>query len=372
MPGNAILVVTHHFSSVGGVETLTIRLAEALEMAGAKVAIQPVWLPSSPALETAALQRRLKILTPLMIEPEPSVWRSARGAELREGHHVAVARLQAKLRGGNFDSAVVLPLGGLIAAVRSCFSVPVVAFECTDPRSAGDEWYPDGLEEGLQFFDGVVAHTDAIGAAATLRFGCRYLGSVEPPIIPSPIPNARSASPLDVGVVSRFSKEKNVLAAVRAQQALIRKDPRWTLTLYGHGPDTNELRQEASRSHGIRIQSSLAPLVRRNDVASRHGTFVVPSRFEGRPSTALELLGTGRPVLASLQSGLGKYLPDAWQFDAGSAQELSTTLQYQSTLSSDARRETALSAFSKHPSPVDIGKKLRHLVGEASFGRSNS
>ena len=104
-----------------------------------------------------------------------------------------------------------------------------------------------------------------------------------------------------IGYVGRLSEEKGILQFVRAIPIAINRDPSLEFVIAGVGPLENTVRDFIKRS-GLANAIRLTGWIKHDDLPkllNELKLIVVPSRTEGLPSTILEAMACGTPVLAT-------------------------------------------------------------------------
>lgn len=126
----------------------------------------------------------------------------------------------------------------------------------------------------------------------------------------------------------RLVAYKNLPRLIRAFESVRAARPTARLLLIGHGPDHDAIaaqvaasaHREAISMRGSVDQAQLFTYIREAAVA------VAPALTEFNPNFILESLSLGTPALISRGHGLSVTLPDEWQFDPESDDELARRL----------------------------------------------
>lgn len=110
--------------------------------------------------------------------------------------------------------------------------------------------------------------------------------------------------------VGRLDPVKNIGALIEALSAPQWRERRWSLTVYGAGPDRPKLEEEVNRkllTDRIRFAGYV------NDIAAvwaTHHVLLMPSRFEGVPLAMIEAMLCGRTVVATDVGGIGEWIEE--------------------------------------------------------------
>ncbi len=147
-------------------------------------------------------------------------------------------------------------------------------------------------------FDGVMWLTQAQRADAVQRFG-EHEGWA---VVPHPAQPARSSTrerdPYRAVMIARLVEQKRVDDAVRAWPAVLAREPRARLDVYGDGPlraELEELIAELSLEHAVTLRGHDH---RAADELSSAALLVVSSRHEGWPLAITEARERGCPVVS--------------------------------------------------------------------------
>ncbi len=109
--------------------------------------------------------------------------------------------------------------------------------------------------------------------------------------------------------IGRLHSQKGFDVLVNAARLLQREVPRAVVLIAGDGPQRQNLqRQIADAGVGVRLlgdRSDVADLVHAADA------IVMPSRWEGWPMAAAEVIGAGRPLVATRVGGIPELVGDA-------------------------------------------------------------
>ena len=179
----------------------------------------------------------------------------------------------------------------------------------------------------------------------------------EPPAAAVHLANLSAGQPLQLAVIGRILfKQKNQDLMVQAARLLTSEQVAVHFHIIGDGPDMTALKAMIDNNqlndlftlHGWLDQAELAACRDACDAV------VMPSHYEGLPLTFIESLFAGKPVLTSALPFLEDFpLPDAYQFDPGSARELADAIQRLPSL----------------PLADDLARLQQHILNENSYPR---
>lgn len=123
-----------------------------------------------------------------------------------------------------------------------------------------------------------------------------------------PLPELRDR--FSIGMIARFSPEKEHAVLLRAFPEILRRIPGARLDLYGDGPtrpDTERLAAELGITERVAFHGTTI------DIESRYADLdmvVLPSECEAHPISLLEAMACGRPVVASDAGGTREAVED--------------------------------------------------------------
>jgi len=163
---------------------------------------------------------------------------------------------------------------------------------------------------GLSGIARVVTVSEAAAASLASVGISRDRMRIIPPGIATPAKPGRPAGAPVVGVISRFSREKNVALLLRAFKRVAEEVPEATLHAYGDGPEREDLERLAEEL-GIGAKTTFFGHV--PDAGTRCGDFdvlAVPSSRESFGLAALEAMSCGVPVVATMVGGLPELIID--------------------------------------------------------------
>lgn len=198
-----------------------------------------------------------------------------------------------------------------LANTKADHSVPLVVTEWTVPNKNASHWFESNA---LDYIHQVAAY---IATCHAITEGVRNYHHYSGPIIEIPhlIKDIPETPPSDsaeiensVGCISRLSTEKGLMFLLGAWRQIITKLPNKKLYIYGHGPDQENL-QLLSDCLGLQDSVIFAGTYQPKDVykmAARHSIFVQPSLFESIPTSIIELMLSGRVVVASDVGGISE------------------------------------------------------------------
>lgn len=104
-----------------------------------------------------------------------------------------------------------------------------------------------------------------------------------------------------IGVVGRFTKQKNQIYAVRIFERYLKMNPDTVLILKGKGELEDELQKLI---HDLKIEESVRLINDLKDMSAMYSAidvFLMPSLFEGLPQAAIEAQASGLPCVFSSQ-----------------------------------------------------------------------
>jgi glycosyltransferase involved in cell wall biosynthesis len=291
------------FARVGGIETFTADLASALR--ARKIQTELVCWSGRGSSENPALQR----LGNTGVTIHRTDWR--RGCRWGWPDKIMVLH-----QWDRFANAEVLVFGKLLdrGAHRRLLRLKKRMILITPYRPA-EMWKhcaPD--DELLNSLEAIIVQ--APGFESDLRaFG--YRGKVF--ILPLPPPETEEArawpanSPLQIGFLGRLVPDKNVEYLILAFSRLRETGIPARLHIFGDGPDRAALQS-------LTNQLGLADYVKFHGNQERHQIpgaidschlFAFPSRTEGLPIGALEILARGRPIVGTPVGALPEFLRDS-------------------------------------------------------------
>lgn len=131
-----------------------------------------------------------------------------------------------------------------------------------------------------------------------------YNGFAAPDLAPGPLP----LEPPRLLCLGRLSREKGFDLALSAFASILGRFPQARLVMAGDGPERGALEKQAAQlnlTHAVEWLGWIAP----ENVAGLLTTvtmILLPSRYEGLPSVAVEAALMGRPVVATKVGGLAE------------------------------------------------------------------
>lgn len=185
----------------------------------------------------------------------------------------------------------------LLASIGS--GVPVFVCERSDPRRQHIEPHWSILRRLVYpLAAGVVVQTESVADWA--RAFCSRVH-----VIPNFVERAPRAAtpdvedvPLKLVALGRLSSEKGFDTLIRAFARVAASHPRWSLVIFGEGPERERLAAMADEL-GVGSRVSMPGVTDRPDaeLEAAHA-FALPSRFEGFPNALLEAMACGLPAVA--------------------------------------------------------------------------
>jgi GalNAc-alpha-(1->4)-GalNAc-alpha-(1->3)-diNAcBac-PP-undecaprenol alpha-1,4-N-acetyl-D-galactosaminyltransferase len=277
---------------LGGAERVMSGLADRLADDGNDVLLVTVHPNSMDAYELSPRVRRVSL-----DDAGPT---KGKGEAVRANVHRAVSIAQI-LRAEKPDVVVSfidrMNVLALVASLRC--RVPIVVSERIDPRHHRVDAATRILRIVLYpFAAAVVVQTESVAKWARHR-GLHNVHRIPNWVTPSFTPGPRRPRSRESGRVvaaGRLSKQKGYDLLLEAFAMATEDRPSWTLTIYGEGPEKDDLMRQAERL-GIagRVQlpgpsGNLERAFRESDL------FVLSSRYEGFPNVLLEAMASGLAV----------------------------------------------------------------------------
>jgi glycosyltransferase involved in cell wall biosynthesis len=205
-------------------------------------------------------------------------------------------------------------LGRLAARLSG---IPVVftahGWAFTEGVSAAQRWLYAPIERlAAPLADGIIAVSDydrrlalayriaAPGRITRIHNGVHDIGARAPP--------ARSADPVRIVMIGRFSPQKDQVGLLRALARLT--DLPWRLALIGGGPGQATA---AAVARELMVADRVEFLGERDDARAflaRADVYVLASHWEGLPRSILEAMCAGLPVVASAVGGVSEAVHD--------------------------------------------------------------
>jgi len=146
------------------------------------------------------------------------------------------------------------------------------------------------------------------------------------PALAAPLPDGPTAVGTRVAYVGRFEPHAKGLDWLAAT---LRRRPPWALPFHfrfqGRGPGEWLLRELASALGPQQV--ALHPHAPIDEALNASDVLLLTSRYEGVPLVALEATQRGRPVVATLESGLARLLPASSVFGFGDERGLRRALE---------------------------------------------
>lgn len=111
--------------------------------------------------------------------------------------------------------------------------------------------------------------------------------------------------------LSRLTMRKNLACLLDAWSAVEREHGEYTLTVAGDGPRRSQLERRAEELGLENVTfAGFVDEERKRDLFERSLLYVLPSHMEGYPTTGLEALAAGTPVVGADTYGVSDYVVD--------------------------------------------------------------
>jgi len=288
-PRLAVVVPSLH---LGGAERVACALARKWQQAGNEVSLVTYFPTSVDRLSPPPGVGRIALV-------EAGKSRNVVEGVIQATRRVlAVRRAFARLRPDVVISFLERTnVVALLAAMGS--GVPVFVCERTDPRRQHIEPHWSVLRRFVYpRAAGVVVQTESVARWARAFCSRVYVipNFVECPARPAD--PGSDTGPLTLVALGRLSAEKGFDTLVRAFARVAGSHPRWSLVIFGEGPERDRLAALATQL-GVSGRVSLPGRTDHPEVelAAAHA-FALPSRFEGFPNALLEAMACGLPAVA--------------------------------------------------------------------------
>lgn len=194
---------------------------------------------------------------------------------------------------------------------RANTSIPIVATEWTVPCKEASHWFEADTAEHINKTAAFIA--TCVTSRKGIRLHHKYNGPIR--VIPHllstkpskmKLPPTSNTESFSVGCIARLSTEKGIAYLLGAWRKVAAKKPLATLHIYGHGDDENTLK-ELTRCLGVEdsvfFEGTFSPgeVV---SIAKKHDFFIQPSLFESIPTSIIELMLSGRTLIATRVGGI--------------------------------------------------------------------
>lgn len=304
-----VAILADFFNSLGGVEYYNALLAQSLKERGIEVQIF-----SGEKPELTYWQNQLRLSGIEIISPDQQHSDKAS----REIEKTFIHRVAADLAQWQPDVIHAHPAGKMTISLFELSNrpkIPFVATEWTTPSPSTAHWYQPELPEHVNKIDAYIS--TCASASKGIREYHGYKGNIYPVphlIAPTPL-SAYTIDPNNqaVGCISRLSVEKGLDFLIGAWSKVAENFPNASLHIYGHGPEEQRLKEMTqclNLGRSINFEGVYQPIHGIDGVARKHSIFVQPSLFESIPTSAIELIGRGKVIVASRVGGLPDLLSD--------------------------------------------------------------
>jgi glycogen(starch) synthase len=315
-----VLLPSAYAPAVGGVEELTRRLAERLQVSGDAVEVwtnrHPLELPAREAIDGIEVRR-----FPL---PLPRLDRSVAGFPYAAGAAlVGLRRAAAELRPEILHAQCFSGNGVYAIALARALRVPLVVTLQGETVMDDHDIYDHsaalraGLRFGLRTASAVTGCSEFVLDDARARFG---LGAGDGTVVPNGADSATEEAQLPFAVpferfvlgLGRVVEKKGFDLLLRAFAPVAAGDPTVGLVIGGDGAARPGLRQLASEL-GLAERVVFPGTLSRGQVAwamANATVFVLPSRVEPFGIVVLEAMGVGRAVVVSSRGGAPEIVRD--------------------------------------------------------------
>jgi glycosyltransferase involved in cell wall biosynthesis len=119
----------------------------------------------------------------------------------------------------------------------------------------------------------------------------------------------REAPSLKILFLSRLVKEKGIYETLKAFQTLRKAYPTAELVVAGDGPEYANLCMQTVRMEGVTLTGHVAGN-EKNELLSTSHIYCLPSYTEGLPTSVLEAMAFGIPVVTTAVGGLRDFFKD--------------------------------------------------------------
>ena len=195
------------------------------------------------------------------------------------------------------DAANVLSIFSLIGS-----GIPVIACERNNPSM-------HKISKNVNIARNVLYPMSAMVTVQTKEASYHFSESMQGKMysIPNPVPvkNFKELKPIwsmstkKIVAVGRLDKQKGFDVLLNAFSIFARKNPGWTLTIAGEGPERLQLEQiikNLSLENIVELPGNIDDV---RVLLKECSIFVLSSRYEGFPNVLLEAMASGRPVVST-------------------------------------------------------------------------
>jgi len=127
------------------------------------------------------------------------------------------------------------------------------------------------------------------------------------------VPNATGTESRTILYVGRLSYGKGLLDLLKSARIVLERHPDWSFKVIGKGPLASILRREISSSGVPRTNFHMMGFANRDQLVLEYqkaNLFVQPSHYEGMPTSLLEAMSCGLPVIATSVGGVLDLIQD--------------------------------------------------------------